>query len=398
MGWRLLAHCKLAALEQRMIQLDPLTLWTAAAVLHGFAALVWALLGGFYRIAPRASMWLCIGELLMLPTLDCQGCSTAWPDALAPWMPSLLHLAGLLAMALGVARLLRLAPPKPALWAGLACSLLLALCAVAGSTSAALATLAAASALVCMGIAATLWRSSASGFLSTWVRVALPLPLLLLAADSLADMTLPWATEAHSPWLALLMTGVHLWLTLSLMTLAVHRLWLRILHLSQHDALTGALNRRALEERLSQMQARQRRGEGFAWIALDIDHFKHINDQFGHAAGDAALQQVSSLLMRQLRAGDAVARLGGEEFGLLLPNTGLAEAVALAERLRQALAGQPLHWKNQAWPISASFGVTATGNGDARDSADLLSQADRLLYQAKQAGRNCIRSDLTEPA
>lgn len=381
-----------------MIQLDPLTLWTAAAVLHGFSAVVWGLLGGFYRIAPRASLWLCIGELLMIPTLECPGCSTAWPAELALWMPGVLHLAGLMALALGVARLLQLAPPKPALWAGLACSLVLAVCAVAGSTRAALATLAAASTLVCLGTAAALWRSSASALLSAWLRVALTLPLLLLAADSLADITLPWATDAHSPWLALLMTGVHLWLTLSLMMLAVHRLWLRILHLSQHDSLTGALNRRALEEKLSQMQARRRRGEGFAWIALDIDHFKHINDQLGHAAGDAALQQVASLLMRQLRAGDVVARLGGEEFGLLLPNTGLAEAVALAERLRQTLATRPLRWNDQDWPINASFGVTATGHGDARDSLELLSQADQLLYQAKQAGRNCVRSELTEPA
>ncbi|MFN5049354.1 diguanylate cyclase [Roseateles sp.] len=381
-----------------MLQLDPLTLWTGTAVLHGFAAIVWALLGSFYRIAPRASLWLCIGELLMIPTLECPGCSTAWPAELARWTPSVLHLAGLMAMALGVARLLQLAPPKPALWAGLACSLVLALFAAAGGTRVALATLAAASALVCMGTAAALWRSSASELLSDWVRVALTLPLLLLAADLLADITLPWATEAHSPWLALLMTGVHLWLTLSLMMLAVHRVWLRVLHLSQHDALTGALNRRALEDKLSQMQARRRRGEGFAWIALDIDHFKRINDQLGHAAGDAALQQLASLLISQLRAGDAVVRLGGEEFGLLLPKTGLAEAVALAERLRQALVERPLRWKDQDWPISASFGVTATGPGDARDSQALISQADRLLYQAKQAGRNCVRSELTEPA
>lgn len=377
-----------------MPALDPMTLWMAAAVLHGFAAMVWGLLGGFYRIAPRASLWLCTGELLLIPTLHCQACNSFWPASLGVWMPGLLHLAGLLAMALGVAQLLRLRPPRLAGWAAAA----LGVSAVLAMGADAPGLLEAAAALVALATAFLLWRHSGGERMPAGARLALALPFVLVAAEALAGVWSPWAEQTHSPMLALLLIGVHLWLTLSLMILAVRRLWLRILHLSQHDALTGALNRRALEERLSQLQARQRRGEGFAWIALDIDHFKRINDQLGHAAGDAALQHVASLLMRQRRAGDAVARLGGEEFGLLLPNTSLAAAVALAERLRLALAQQPLSWKGQLWPMSASFGVTASSGREACDLQNLLHHADRLLYQAKEAGRNRVRSAIGEPA
>lgn len=377
-----------------MPALDPLTLWTAAAVLHGFSAVVWGLLGGFYRIAPRASLWLCTGELLLIPTLHCRSCDSFWPGSLGLWLPGLLHLAGLLALALGVAQLLRLRPPRLAGWAVAALGVIAVLAIGGGAPG----LLEAAAALVALATASLLWRHSGGERMPAGARLALVLPFVLVAAEALAGVWSPWAAETHSPMLALLMIGVHLWLSLSLMILAVRRLWLRILHLSQHDALTGALNRRALEERLSQLQARQRRGEGFAWIALDIDHFKRINDQLGHAAGDAALQHVASLLMRQLRAGDAVARLGGEEFGLLLPNTSLAAAVALAERLRLALLQQPLSWKGQLWPMSASFGVTASSGREACDLQNLLHHADRLLYQAKEAGRNRVRSDTSEPA
>lgn len=381
-----------------MTSLDPLTLWTAAAVLHGFAAVVWGLLGGFYRIAPRASLWLCLGELLMIPTLPCSGCSAFWPGTLGLWLPSLLHLAGLLVIMLGVARLLRLLPPRLLLWVAPMVAAVLALLVRTGAT-AALSLLDAAAALVALATAVLLWRHSPGELMPKGGRLALALPFALLAAEALGSMpSLADQAASRAPVLSLLLIGVHLWLTLNLMILAVHRLWLRIHHLSQHDALTGTLNRRALEERLAQAQARQRRGEGFAWIALDIDNFKRINDQLGHAAGDAALQHVAALLSQQRRAGDALARLGGEEFGLLLPNTGLAAAVALAERLRRSLLEHPLHWQGLAWPMSASFGVAATAAGESGDAATLLDRADQLLYRAKQAGRNCVRGDTAETA
>ncbi|WP_055046836.1 GGDEF domain-containing protein [Devosia sp. A16] len=149
------------------------------------------------------------------------------------------------------------------------------------------------------------------------------------------------------------------------------------------DALTGALNRRGLEAHAGAL-LEQPVFRPIALIACDIDHFKAINDQFGHHAGDLVLQHIGTLLRANCRATDIVARIGGEEFVVALPNTTAAEGFELAERLRRLVAETA---GSHAPSVTCSFGVAELQDHDADIWAG-LQRADRQLYAAKHAGRN----------
>ena len=152
------------------------------------------------------------------------------------------------------------------------------------------------------------------------------------------------------------------------------------------DDLTGLLNRRALDQRLEELRALAAVGDqSIAAIAADIDHFKRVNDEHGHARGDAVLAQVAQRLRGRLRAFDLAYRVGGEEFLVLLPGASADEAAALAEGLRDAIGSDPI----AGLSITVSFGVAATGGG-AFDGEGLLADADRALYAAKAAGRDRV--------
>ncbi len=161
----------------------------------------------------------------------------------------------------------------------------------------------------------------------------------------------------------------------------------RIRELMMRDPLTGVFNRRALSERLEEELERARRhDQPLALLMLDIDHFKTINDRFGHQMGDRVLVELGRCLRRQVRRIDFVARYGGEEFVILLPQTDLGGACRFAERLRRDIGA--LTVEGLAEPLSVSIGVTAR---QARDTADdLLKRADDALYAAKRAGRNRV--------
>ncbi len=149
------------------------------------------------------------------------------------------------------------------------------------------------------------------------------------------------------------------------------------------DALTGIANRRALVDVLTAEISRARRfGHATSVVILDLDHFKETNDVHGHAAGDRLLQAVGRLLTGIVRQGDTVARLGGEEFVAVLPETDLEGARRLAERLRVAIE----HCRVEEMRMTASFGVAALLDDDTSDS--LLAAADAALYRAKENGRN----------
>jgi len=159
--------------------------------------------------------------------------------------------------------------------------------------------------------------------------------------------------------------------------------------LATHDPLTGVLNRNGLAQALQQ-HFRARQPAPLAWLMLDLDHFKRVNDTLGHRSGDRLLQAVASALLDHMRAGDFVARLGGEEFlvGVVDPPAGRAEP--LAERLRAAVAA--LHFSDAAggrWPCSVSIGVSPAFSRDA-DWEPALRQADAALYAAKAGGRNRV--------
>ncbi|HZV92036.1 MAG TPA: GGDEF domain-containing protein [Caldimonas sp.] len=176
----------------------------------------------------------------------------------------------------------------------------------------------------------------------------------------------------------------------TLITLVVGRLLADLRHRTRHDDLTGLLNRRAMEETVAaQIRRSLRSGEPFSVLMLDLDHFKAINDRFGHAAGDQALRHVAGLLQAGVREVDAIARVGGEEFLALMPGATLAAAGPVAERVRAQLAGQPMTLPAGAAVVTVSIGI-AEWSDPGEDMSRLLVRADAALYQAKQDGRDRV--------
>jgi diguanylate cyclase (GGDEF)-like protein len=160
---------------------------------------------------------------------------------------------------------------------------------------------------------------------------------------------------------------------------------------SRRDALTGLPNRRAFEEDLAREASRAARaGTPLAVVVLDVDRFKAVNDTHGHAAGDAVLRAVAARAAGAIRAGDLLARIGGEEFGILLPAADLARAVDAAERIRTTLAALPVEAAGIALAITASLGCAALARGETPEA--LVARADARLYEAKGAGRNRVAS------
>ena len=159
------------------------------------------------------------------------------------------------------------------------------------------------------------------------------------------------------------------------------------------DALTGCLNRRALMRLAAQELARsERSGLPLTVVAVDLDHFKAVNDTFGHAGGDATLCAVVALLQNRLRSVDVVARSGGEEFILLLPDTDAISGAKVVEGLRQAIDAMELQYEGRVIRTAMSAGVTqAISRNDSWTA--IMNRADRALYAAKHAGRNCVIVD-----
>lgn len=155
------------------------------------------------------------------------------------------------------------------------------------------------------------------------------------------------------------------------------------------DPLTGLPNRRAWDGRLAEEVARFRRfGEPLSLVVFDLDNFKHINDRFGHKAGDKALKVIAKLLGQRLRETDFLARYGGEEFVLLLPGAGGEDAVKLADKMRAAVAEAGLHSKGDPVPLTLSGGVACLRADEDAETA--FERADQAMYQAKAAGKNRI--------
>jgi diguanylate cyclase (GGDEF)-like protein len=167
----------------------------------------------------------------------------------------------------------------------------------------------------------------------------------------------------------------------------------RVKQLAYLDGLTGIFNRRYFELRIEEEMERARRFDaGMAVIMVDIDQFKRLNDEFGHLLGDEVLRQVSSIFSQQLRKIDVVCRYGGEEFAILLSQTGLQHAMGVAEKLRRLI--ETWQFPGVPRPVTISAGTaTYPDHGSTRD--ELVKAADAGLYAAKQAGRNCIRAAST---
>jgi diguanylate cyclase (GGDEF)-like protein len=213
----------------------------------------------------------------------------------------------------------------------------------------------------------------------------------IAALVCLCDLTLTYAARSRYSlgWycgrsLTLVSAGV----VLVAMLAAFRRLKARAEYDAGIDPLTGLCNRRSARTAFDQLVARCRRsGAALGVLSLDLDYFKQINDHHGHETGDAVLTQVGQLLTRSCRYGDVVARVGGEEFLILLPDTDEDATLIVAEKIRALISG--MHLPGLETPMTASLGATAMRHDDLTIGT-LLRRVDAALYQAKQAGRNRV--------
>ncbi len=165
---------------------------------------------------------------------------------------------------------------------------------------------------------------------------------------------------------------------------------------SERDGLTGIFNRRKLDEMMDAEIKRARRyHHELSIVMFDIDHFKRVNDRFGHLLGDEAIKHVARMATNTLRETDVVARYGGEEFVVLLPEVGLEGGEIAAERVRQMIARRPVPAEPEPIPVTVSLGVTALRDGQ-QDGHALIAEADAALYRSKSGGRN--RTSVFHPA
>ena len=158
------------------------------------------------------------------------------------------------------------------------------------------------------------------------------------------------------------------------------------------DKLTGAMNRQVFEHLFEHMmRSAKRRGQPLSVVMLDLDHFKRVNDSFGHLLGDRVLQQTVAMMLTGLRESDTLGRWGGEEFVVLLPDCNLEQATLIANKIRARVAAMVVQEKGLTINVTVSLGVARFDGQEG--SEQLLDRADQALYQAKAAGRNKVVSD-----
>ena len=174
----------------------------------------------------------------------------------------------------------------------------------------------------------------------------------------------------------------------------VRQLRARVEELSQlvaTDALTGLYNFRHFKSMLqAEMDRSKRSGIPTSLVLLDLDHFKRVNDTYGHEVGNQALRHLADILRGEVRTTDIVCRYGGEEFAMIFPETHLNLAVKVADRIRQEIADNPLHHEDRDIGLTASMGASVYMKTSVLDIDEFIDSVDKYLYEAKQSGRNCI--------
>lgn len=250
---------------------------------------------------------------------------------------------------------------------------------------------------VAFPVPALLWCALSYGVFGTAVLT------LLFGSWALISISLGWLPVGLDPNTPNALLSIRLGvsmiavapITVACVMAAREQLLQRLHYLATHDPLSGLLNRHAFHEQAGAALARlAAAAQPAALLMLDLDHFKRINDEYGHAAGDTVLARFATQAASSLREVDLMGRLGGEEFAILLPGCGLAEAQAVAERLRAAFAAVQIDLdEGRALRATVSIGVAMQQRRLALDP--LLAAADRALYAAKTAGRN--RVDLAPP-
>jgi diguanylate cyclase (GGDEF)-like protein len=212
-----------------------------------------------------------------------------------------------------------------------------------------------------------------------------------VAFTILAVLAVAFGVNAHAVWHYPPLIFGPIALVISVAILSTALMQSDVEHRSEAviDELTGLLNRKSLTHRVVELTQQARMtGQPIGVIVGDLDHFKAINDSAGHSVGDAVLHDVAALLRSQLRAFDLAYRIGGEEFLVLLPGSGLAQSAVLAEQLRRAVASATFGGSQR---LTISFGVAASEPSGDFDYAAVFASADAALYEAKDAGRNRVR-------
>ena len=382
------------------------------ALLQAVLAGVWAA-GAWWVAEQRRATLLWAGYALLSAAMF--ALLTLALRAAAPWPAEALRAGGnlcgvlaLLALQRGIGRFVgRAVDPR---WQGLALATVLVVAAIGLDPAAGALRVGVNSAVLvalCLAMARQLHDHARDALhLRRPLLLALP-PLLaavgfggrglraLLQAGAVpAEMT---ADSTLNVGMALAYLVLALAFHATLGVLVVTRLFAELRHRARHDGLTGLLNRRAMEEALeAQLQRSLRNGEAFSVMMIDIDHFKSVNDRHGHAVGDSALRQLAAILRAGVRGIDRVARFGGEEFLVLLPDVSLADAQPLAERLRERVASSSLVQPAASLALTVSIGVAEWRPG-SDDLTRLLTRADAALYRAKQGGRDRVEMARERP-
>jgi len=232
----------------------------------------------------------------------------------------------------------------------------------------------------------------AADYLTGGLFIVSAIPMLLRALVELAGPAIDLEPAREIARNLFFVTGSCLPLigTIGFLLMCNDRINDELSRLAMIDPLTGVFNRRTFEERAEQAVAQARRQHGpLSLLAVDIDHFKHVNDEFGHEGGDEALRVVVALLRESLHEGQILSRIGGEEFAVLLPGVDESEASAIAERLRRHLEHSAVHVDGRQLFLQISIGVAALSS-QTETLSTLLRAADRALYAAKRDGRNRV--------
>lgn len=366
-------------------------------VMSGIMGLLLAVMMFFLRLSyPRSirglGLWAAAPALIFLSTLLFAG-RDILPDFVTFVLANLAVLSGVICYHAGLQLFFGRAPVWPR-WGALLVLLtpyLYWYSLIEPNYNARLIVVCLAWACIFLSMAWTIWHQGPRVFSSCFTVVVLCLHALVLllrfysawfplAEDGLLTPTVVQTMYIASNALMLLALGM------GLILMAGDRLRAEFEHLASHDALTQVLTRRVLMDACAQELARCRRhGRSMALLLLDLDHFKSVNDTHGHQMGDRVLVNFAQRITALLRRPDQLARFGGEEFVLLLPETTQEEAVAVAERIL-ARAAEPA----EGLPvITASIGL-ATNRPDEEQIDTLLARADRALYRAKDLGRNRV--------
>lgn len=371
-------------------------------LLAGVSAIAWLIMSRLMRIAPSASLRFSVANMLLIA-----GISILFfrqPDAnLLFWQGSdLLILLAFVALKAGFLALFK----RPsAIKADIILLLLWTLLALQVPDNAKehwLGLLFSAFAFISLSSSTLiLYQASASSFKKRYAAaVAAPLAgislLFILRFVSILFTTqhsMPAVHQGKSQlyWAYLVFV---LLVNITIFSSTLVRLVAKIRHLADRDQLTGLYNRFALNRKLAQLQQlHSRHQQPYAVLLLDLDHFKQVNDQYGHLTGDKVLKHAATLLKQSIRNEDILGRFGGEEFLLLLPMTEQQAAEQVADKLIQLLRQQPLQLGDTAIALTTSIGIaTAHANSPALSSETMLQQADKALYHAKANGRDQVIS------